>query len=128
MPLPFILGGIAAAGIAGVGSGISGAVKMKEADEKIKIACTHLENLYDLAHKYIEAIDNVRKEYNKNFRYIWDVINKNNKTDWSKFTEKEKIATQNTLLIVGLLYDMCKVNLVINSKNNNEIGTSRNNN
>lgn len=97
--------------------------QMKEADEKIKIACTHLENLYDLAHKYIEAIDNVRKEYNKNFRYIWDVINKNNKTDWSKFTEKEKIATQNTLLIVGLLYDMCKVNLVINSKNNNEIGT-----
>ena len=82
MPLPFILGGIAAAGIAGVGSGISGAVKMKEADEKIKIACTHLENLYDLAHKYIEAIDNVRKEYNKNFRYIWDVINKNNKTDF----------------------------------------------
>ncbi len=97
--------------------------QMKEADEKIKIACTHLENLYDLAHKYIEAIDNVRKEYNKNFRYIWDVINKNNKTDWSKFTEKEKIATQNTLLIVGLLYDMCKVNLVINFKNNNEIGT-----
>ena len=47
MPLPFILGGIAAAaGIAGVGSGISGAVKMKEANDKIKLAKNQYEKLF----------------------------------------------------------------------------------
>ena len=47
MPLPFILGGIAAAaGIAGVGSGISGAVKMKEANDKIKLAKNQYEKSY----------------------------------------------------------------------------------
>lgn len=46
MPLPFILGGIAAAaGIAGVGSGISGAVKMKEANDKIKLAKNQYEKV-----------------------------------------------------------------------------------
>ena len=39
MPLPFILGAAAAiAGIAGVGSGISGAVKMKEANDTMESA------------------------------------------------------------------------------------------
>ena len=39
MPLPFIIGGIAAvAGVAGVGSGIRGGVKMKAASDTIKLA------------------------------------------------------------------------------------------
>ena len=37
MPLPFILGAVAAfAGVAGVGSGIAGAVKMKDANDVIE--------------------------------------------------------------------------------------------
>ena len=39
MPLPLIIGGIAAvAGVAGVGSGIRGGVKMKEASDTVKLA------------------------------------------------------------------------------------------
>ena len=39
MPLPLIIGGIAAiAGAAGVGSGIHGGVKMKEANDTMKLA------------------------------------------------------------------------------------------
>ena len=39
MPLPLIIGGLAAvAGVAGVGSGIHGAAKMKEANDTMKAA------------------------------------------------------------------------------------------
>ena len=62
MPLPIILGvGAAIAGVVGVGSGISGASKMKEAND---------------------------------------------------ISEEEKTATQNAILLVGLLRKMCKVSLV----------------
>ncbi len=40
------------------------------------------------------------------------VVNNMHKTDWSDFTENERIATQNAVLLVGLLYQMCKVKLV----------------
>lgn len=47
MPLPLILGAAAAiAGIAGVGSGIHGAVKMKEANDTMEVANScHKRNL-----------------------------------------------------------------------------------
>ena len=39
MPLPFIIGGLAAAAaIGGVGSGIHGGMKMKEANDTMKLA------------------------------------------------------------------------------------------
>lgn len=39
MPLPLIIGGIAAvAGVAGIGSGIFGGIKMKEADDAMRAA------------------------------------------------------------------------------------------
>ena len=45
MPIPFIIGGIAAiAGVAGVGSGIHGGVKMKEANDTMKSAQRIQEN------------------------------------------------------------------------------------
>ena len=46
MPLPLIIGGIAAvAGIAGVGSGIHGGIKMKEANDTMNAAKRKQENV-----------------------------------------------------------------------------------
>lgn len=39
------------------------------------------------------------------------------------FSSEERIATQNAVLLVGLLYKMCQVNLVNKAKNENEINT-----
>ena len=45
MPLPLIIGGIAAvAGAAGIGSGIFGGIKMKEADDAMRAAQKRQEN------------------------------------------------------------------------------------
>ena len=45
------------------------------------------------------------------------------KTDWDDFTENERIATQNAVLLVGLLYQMCKVKLVNKTNNENEMNS-----
>lgn len=42
-------------------------------------------------------------------------------TDWNTFTPEEKKITENTVLLVGLLYNMCKVKLVHKSENENNI-------
>ncbi len=41
------------------------------------------------------------------------VVNFSEKVQWSEFTEKEKQMTENAVLLVGLLYRMCKTSLVL---------------
>jgi len=53
-------------------------------------------------------------------------VNNLHKTDWNDFSSEERIATQNAILLVGLLYKMCQVNLVNKAKNENEINTINN--
>ena len=43
--------------------------------------------------------------------------------DWNSFTPGEKRLTENTVLLVGLLYNMCKVELVLKSTNEDDINT-----
>ena len=45
------------------------------------------------------------------------------KQDWRKFTEEEKLNVKNCVLIVGLLYKMCKVNLVLKPQSETDINT-----
>ena len=52
MPLPFIIAGIAAvAGVAGVGSGIQGGIKMKEANDTLNAAKKKQERAVELFEK-----------------------------------------------------------------------------
>ena len=45
------------------------------------------------------------------------------KTEWDDFTEEEKLVTENTVLLVSLLHQMCKVQLVLVSPSKDEHGT-----
>ena len=57
MPLPLIIGGLAAvAGVAGVGSGIHGGVKMKEANDTMKVAKSKQERAVALFDKKIQRL------------------------------------------------------------------------
>ena len=50
------------------------------------------------------------------------IVNLLNKTDWNNFSDEEKIMTENTVLLVNLLYQMCKVQIVL-KKSDDEINT-----
>ena len=87
-------------------------VQMKNAEMKIEAACSLLDSLDNYAKRYIDTLDSVKKQYEDIYNYLSYIITKQGKTDWLEFTDSEKLATQNAVLLVGLLYKMCQVNLV----------------
>lgn len=94
--------------------------QMIKAEKKINDICKYLKELSSVSRRYKEHIEAVNKRYEKNFFYISYVVNDLNKTNWNTFSEDEKRATKNSVLLVALLNKMCKVNLV--NKTNNKDG------
>ena len=54
--------------------------------------------------------------YQAEFSKLKGVVISNEKTDWVDFTDEEKLVAQNCVLLVGLLYKMCKVRFVIDDE------------
>lgn len=95
--------------------------QMRKNETKIAEINKYLVELYNLATKYKKSFDKVSKiyyEYLENLRYT---IEDEGKTDWGEFDDNDKIITQNTVLLVGLLYQMGKVKLVKESKSEEEV-------
>lgn len=97
--------------------------QMKKAEGTIETICTYLNKLRTTANKYIDSLKKVNEKYQESFQTISNIVNVQHKVDWNEFTEEEKIDLQNTVLLVGLLYKMCKVKLVNKAENDNEINT-----
>lgn len=97
--------------------------QMRKAEETINRTCDYLDELDKTATKYIKALKVVRKKYLESFNQIAYAVNKLNKTDWSLFTAEEKLATENTVLLVGLLYKMCQVSLVTKAASKDNLNT-----
>lgn len=93
----------------------------KRAEETINKSCIYLDELKEIAIKYNKSLINVYEKYKDSFSFVSRTVNEYHKTDWNEFSEKEKIATQNAVLLVGLLYKMCKVNLVKKAQNDEEM-------
>ena len=53
--------------------------------------------------------------YQKNFGVLDNMVNMLDRTDYDTFSEKERLVLENTVLLVTLLYEMCKVKLVLQS-------------
>lgn len=97
--------------------------QMKSAEDTINKICRYLSDLGATAKSYTNALTVVREKYNDNFKFISYLVNKMGKCDWNEFSAEEKLVLENTVLLVGLLYKMCQVNLVIQAKSNNEMNT-----
>ena len=52
----------------------------------------------------------------KNFELLDSMVNVLDRRDYNTFSEKEKLVVENTVRLVGLLYEMCKVQLVLKSE------------
>lgn len=86
--------------------------QMKKAEQTIDTSCMYLNELNRFATDYVSALQSVKAKYEEVYGYVSYIVNQQNKTDWTTFSEEEKLATQNAVLLVGLLYKMCQVNLV----------------
>ncbi|MCM1330774.1 MAG: hypothetical protein NC253_15240 [Ruminococcus sp.] len=103
-----------------------------EARAKVKRICSYLVELEIAAEDFKEQLNKINEIYGLYFNKLRTIISVDGKTDWNLFTSAEKRVTENTILLVGLLYKMCQVKLVeqantedeFNSVNNDEIASA----
>ncbi len=97
--------------------------QMEKAEKTIHAICSYLKQLKSAAEEYTRSLVTVRDKYEEFFGYISYGVDNLHKTDWNDFTDEEKIATQNAVLLVGLLYKMCQVSLVNKAANDQDMNT-----
>ena len=95
--------------------------QMKTAEEKINTICSYLSDLDYTAKNYRQVLQSVNNIYRKHLDSLDTLITVKYKTDWNTFTTQEKMITENTVLLVQLLYQMCKVKLVLVSEKKDEL-------
>lgn len=94
--------------------------QMKKAEVQITDICKYLDDLKITAGRYYTVLSSVNSLYQKRLNSLSCIVTKLGHTDWNEFTENEKKITENTVLLVGLLYQMCKVELVLKNEKKDE--------
>lgn len=97
--------------------------QMKKAEEKINTICNYLVDLRSTSNQYYETLFKVNEIYQRHLDGLKNIVTTLRHTDWNTFTLEERELTENTVLLVGLLYNMCKVELVLKSENENDVNT-----
>lgn len=92
----------------------------KTAKEISKI-CHHLSNLKEVAIKFNGALVLTNRIYREHLSKLETLVFRDRKRDWNYFTEEEKKLTENTILLVGLLYNLGKTKLLLAPKDENEL-------
>lgn len=96
--------------------------QMKRAEAEIDKSCAYMKELSSTANKYWHSLNKVKKIYQRHFDKLSYTVNDCGKTNWREFTAEEKQIAENTHLLVGALYNMCKVQLLL--ENNSEADIS----
>lgn len=94
--------------------------QMKKAEIQINDICSYLVDLRKISSQYYAIVSEVNSVYQKHLSGLSGIVTVLGHTDWNTFTLREKELTENTVLLVGLLYNMCKVELVLKNTNQNE--------
>lgn len=97
--------------------------QMESAERKINIICNYLVDLRSTSNRYYETLSKVNDIYQQHLNGLKSIVTMLGHTDWNTFAPEEKKLTENAVLLVGLLYNMCKVELVLKSENENDINT-----
>lgn len=111
-------------------------LQMTKAEAKINSICSYLSMLRFHAGDYLRVLKQVNTLYQLHLNKLilsvkkHQVSSKTNENiknlspvNWNDFSKDEQLNIENTSLLVGMLYKMCKVQLVKKAKNENEINT-----
>ena len=118
-----LVGGIIFGITGGVLSGKAEEAKkqMLEAEADIDKICKYLGELNTCAADYYSSLDKLNTIYISSIEKLNNFIVGQGITDWNIFSEDSKLLVENTSYLVGLLYNMCKVRLVLKAENDNEV-------
>ena len=95
-------------------------LQARQSEIKVDGICKYLSNLKSSAEEFKEHLEKINDIYRLYLDKLRTIIQVDGKTDWSTFTSSDKRVTENTILLVSLLYKMCQVKLVIKSDNEDE--------
>lgn len=95
--------------------------QMKRAESKINKICDYLIELRKVANEYYTTLISVRTIYQNHLNEMKLMINVRGHKNWNTFTTAEKELTENTVLLVGLLYNMCKIEMVLKGDSDDDI-------
>ena len=91
--------------------------QVRESEEKFNKIYDYLEMLDITSSRYQKEILKVKKIYDEHVIELSQLILERGKTNWNEFSSEEKLTTENAVLLTGLLYSMCKIELVIPAEN-----------
>ena len=101
----------------------------KRTESEVNKIVGYFNELISATKPFKTSLTEIEKQYKKRLSTLDHVVNFSEKVQWSEFTDKEKQMTENAVLLVGLLYKMCKTSLVLkdqdgdglNAVNKNEV-------
>lgn len=85
--------------------------------------CNYLLDLQGTANRYGRKLDEVGSMYHEHMEKLKWMVVMQGRADWDWYTEPEKQLVNNMALLVKLLYDMCKVELVQKSEEEDAMNT-----
>ena len=85
--------------------------------------CNYLLDLQGTANRYGRKLDEVGSMYHEHMEKLKWMVVMQGRADWDWYTEPEKQLVNNTALLVKLLYDMCQVELVQKSEEEDAMNT-----
>ena len=94
------------------------AIQFKEEVEEI---CAYHSQLRDSAEMLYRSMREVRQPYLSHLSALKTLVSQ--KTDFKEYTDEERLLVRNSILLVSLLHDMCKVTLVQKAENENCVET-----
>ena len=86
--------------------------QMLQAEEEINKICDYLVELDNVAGQYYHTMSAVKKIYDEKLQNMVTLVTVFNRRDWNEYAKEEKAIVENTSLLVKLLFDMCKVQVV----------------
>lgn len=95
--------------------------QVKGEEIQVREICKYLAELSKVSENYYTVLAGVNEHYKRHMRALKTVVLLKGHTDWNTFADDEKRLTHNTVLLVNLLYNMCKVKLVLKSDKENGI-------
>ena len=91
-------------------------------EQKINKVCNYLFDLQKTADRYNSTLLRMRSLYIKQLNKMRNIIDSYNEkhVSWQNLSLEEQLVIENTVLIVGVLYNMCKVQLVRKSNSSDQ--------
>ena len=97
--------------------------EIEKETQKTEEICNYLLDLQGTANRYGRKLDEVGSMYHEHMEKLKWMVVMQGRADWGWYTEPEKQLVNNTALLVKLLYDMCKVELVQKSEEEDAMNT-----